>query len=145
MFLETIGMTLQWWGIVESMNEMLSESIWNAIGVVTFLFVDYMKSFVCCSWLEMDFIVNLCGKGWCATYNKKMIFIWWSVPWSHMGGLSANKLGVKLISIVCDGNNVFRGAKVNVITWWRIMWLHFLLECNVLHIKLTYLGWFYQI
>jgi hypothetical protein len=34
------------------------------------------------------------------------------------GGLSANKLGVKkLISMVCDGNNVFQGAKVSVTTW----------------------------
>ncbi len=104
---------------------------WNAIGVVTFSFVDanqvitidnmswIIYSLVCCSRLEMDFIVNLCGKGWCATYNKE----WFSFDdhcHGHIwGGLSANKLGVKLISMVCDGNNVFQGAKVSVTTWMK--------------------------
>jgi tartrate dehydratase beta subunit/fumarate hydratase class I family protein len=59
----------------------------------------------------MNSTFSLCGEGWGWLKN---IFHLMFITMVTLEGLNVEKLGVKFISMDCDGNNVFQNVKVNV-------------------------------
>jgi hypothetical protein len=131
------------WGVVESMNNLLLQSIWNVIVVVNFIFVNVNEVTMInsASWISIHlYVVHgwkripllICVKKVDVQRIGQNVFILISKMLMTFGGGNVEKLKSKLISISSHGNNVFQGSQVGVTTLMKEIMASFIIKMHCL-------------
>jgi hypothetical protein len=113
------------WGRIEFMNELLMESTQNVVIVANFIYVsiDEVIAIYNTSWISLHLYVVqgwkqipllACVENVGVQRTTENIFYLMFIAMVTFGGLNVEQLGTKLISMGCDGNNVFQVVRAGV-------------------------------